>query len=179
MILNLPLIHFQHREFEMAILLKDAFMKYIANLSATYGHHMLPLLLLNLFPSQSHVNPQPLSPKKPNDICIEMDTQTDTHLLHGVHFDRRGCNWVCTIDPQDSWTVTFPLPYPSYPASWTVLSPFSVQDSHNISSNDRHHHKLSSLNNNKTEIIYLSINVSRMFILQIPITRSCHCLLKS
>ena len=86
----------------MDILLKDAFMKYIANLSATYGHHMLPLLLLNLFPSQSHVNPQPLSQKKPNDIFIEMDTQTDTHLLHGVHFDRRGCNWVCTIDPQDS-----------------------------------------------------------------------------
>ena len=101
-ILNLLFIHFQAWEFEMDILLKDAFLKYIANLSATYGHHMLPLLLLNLFPSQSHVNPQPLSPKKPNDICIEMDTQTDTHLLYGVNFDRRGCNWVCTIDPQDS-----------------------------------------------------------------------------
>ena len=44
----------------MAILLKGAFMKYIANLSATYGHHMLLLLLLNLFPSQSHVNPTTL-----------------------------------------------------------------------------------------------------------------------
>ena len=164
MILNLPLIHLQAREFEMAILLKGAFMKYIANLSVTYGHHMLPLLLLNLFPSQSHVNPPPLSPKKPNHICIEMDTQTDTHLLHGVHFDRGGCNCLCTIDPHDSWTVTCPLPYPSYPASWTLLSPFAVQDSHNISSYDRHHHKLSSLNNNKTGIIYLSPNVSLMFI---------------
>ena len=39
-------------------------------------------------------------------------------------------------------------------------------------------HKLSSLNNNNTGI-YLSLNVKRMFILKIPITRSCHCLLKS
>ena len=54
-------------------------MKYIANLSATYGHHMLLLLLLNLFPSQSHVNPPPLSPKKPNHICIQMDTQIKTY----------------------------------------------------------------------------------------------------
>ena len=156
-------------------------MKYIGNLSTTYGHHMLPLLLFNLFPSQSHVKPQPLSPKKPNNICIGMDTQTDTHLLNGVHFDRWGCKLLglhhrstrflnCNL----STTISI-LPW----ASWTVLSPFSVQDSRNISSNDRHHHKLSSLNNNKTGIIYLSLNVSLMFILQIPITRSCHCLLKS
>ena len=77
-------------------------MKYIANLSAPYGHHMLPLLLLSLFPSQSHVNRQPLSPKKPNNICIELDTQKDTHLLHGIHFLRWGGNWLCIIDPQDS-----------------------------------------------------------------------------
>ena len=96
-------------------------------------------------------------PKKPNDIFIhcQMNTQTDTNLLHGVHFDRGGCNWVCTIDPHDSWTVTCPLPYPSYPASWILLSPFSVQDSRNMSSNDRHHHTL-SLENNKTGIIPLS-----------------------
>ena len=54
--------------------------------------------------------------------------------------------------------VTFPLPYPSSPASWILLSPLSVQDSRNISSNDRYHHRLSSLDNNKTGI-YLSVNL--------------------
>ena len=164
MILNLPLIHFQPWEFEKAILFKVPLWNTLANLSRTYGHHMLPLLLFNLFPSQSHVKPPTPPPKKANDVYIQMDTQTDTHLLHGVHFDRGGCNWVCTIDPHDSWTVICPLPYPSYPASWILLSPFSVRYSRNISSNDRHHHKLSSLDNNKPEIIYLSPNVSLMFI---------------
>ena len=51
--------------------------------------------------------------------------------------------------------VNFPLPYPSSPASWILLLPLSVQDSHNISSNDRYHHSLSSLDNNK-----LGINLS-------------------
>ena len=78
-------------------------MKCTANLSATYSHHMLLLLLFNLFPSQSHVKlPIPPPKKKPNNVFIQMDTQTDTHLLHGVHFDRGGGNWVCTIDPHDS-----------------------------------------------------------------------------
>ena len=52
--------------------------------------------------------------------------------------------------------VTFPLPYPSSPASGKLLLTLSVQDSHNISLNDRYHHSLSSLYNNKT-VIYLSI----------------------
>ena len=141
----------------MAILLKDAFMKYIGNLSETYAHHMLPLLLLNLFPSQSHVNPQLLSPKKPNDMC--RDGHTDRHTLTSrslfrssglqlvLHYRSRrflNCNLSTTISIFN-------------PASWTLLSPFSVQDSRNIS-NDRHHHKLSSLNNNKKGIIYLSVS---------------------
>ena len=41
----------------------------------------------------------------------------------------------------------------------------------NISSNDRHHHKLSSLDNNTTRILYVFLNASK-----IPITRGCHCL---
>ena len=78
-------------------------MNYTANLSATYSHHMLLLLLFNLFSSQSHVKPPtPPQKKKPNNVFIQMDTQTDTHLLHAVHFDRGGCNWVCNIDPHDS-----------------------------------------------------------------------------
>ena len=85
----------------MAILLKGAFMKYTANLSTTYGHYMLLLLLLNLFPLQLHVNPPPLSPKKAKPY-LYTDGHTDRHLLHGVHFDCRGSNWVCTIDPHDS-----------------------------------------------------------------------------
>ena len=124
-------------------------------------HYYLTCFLYN-----DMLTPSPLSHKKPNNTCIQMETQTDTHLLHGVHFDRGGCNWVCTIDSHDSWTVTCPLPYPSFPASWTQCCHlFSVQESRNISSNDRRdHHKLSSLNNNKTGIIYLSPNVSLMFI---------------
>ena len=51
-----------------------------------------------------------------------------------------------------------PQPYSSSPASLTVLSPLSVQDSRNISSNDRYHHRLSSLDSNKTGI-YLSIYI--------------------
>ena len=152
-------------------------MKYIANRSATYGHHMLLLLLFNLFPSQPHVNPPHHSqPKKAKRyLCVQIDTQTDTHLFHGVHFDHGGCIWVCNIDPHDSRTVTCPLPYSSYPASWTLLSPFSVQDSHNMSSNDRHHHKSSSLDNNKTGTIYLSPNVSLMLIKnnkKLPLSKS-------
>ena len=64
----------------MAILLKGAFMKYIANLSATYGHHMLLLLLLNLFPSQSHVNPPPPTTlPKSQTISVYRWTHRQTH----------------------------------------------------------------------------------------------------
>ena len=40
------------------------------------------------------------------DICsIQVDTQTDRHLLHGVHLDRGGCNWLCIMDPHYSVTL--------------------------------------------------------------------------
>ena len=52
---------------------------------------------------QNHMlSPLSLPPKKPNDHCLQMGTQTDTHLFHGVHFDRGCCKWVPTIDPHDS-----------------------------------------------------------------------------
>ena len=80
--------------------------------------------------------------------------QTDTYPPCG---DRGGCNngFAPSNHMIPEMYVTFPQPYPS-PASWTLLSPLSIQDSRNISSNDRYHYRLSSLDNNKTGI-YLSI----------------------
>ena len=122
------------------------------NLSCFLYNHMSLCLSL----SQS-----PL-PKAKRDLYT--DGQTDTYSMHLLHLDRGGCNWLCNIDLHDSRNVTCPLPCTSSPASWTLLSPISVQDSSNISSTDRNHHKLSSLDNNKTGILYLFPNVSLMFI---------------
>ena len=85
----------------------------------------------------------------------QTDTQTDTYPPCG---DRGGCNngFASSIHVILEMYVIFPLPYPSSPACWTLLLPLSVQDSQNISSNDRYHHTLFSLDNNKTGI-YLSI----------------------
>ena len=91
--------------------------------------------------------------------CIPTDTQTDRQTdTYAPCGDRGGCNngFASSIHIIPEMYVTFPLPYPSSPASWTLLLPLSVQDSHNISSNDRYHHSLSSLDTNKTGN-YLSI----------------------
>ena len=61
-------------------------------------------------------------------ICMQMATQTDRHLLQAVHFNHGGLNWLCTINPHDSWNITCLLPYLSSPASWTLLPPPSVQE---------------------------------------------------
>ena len=130
----------------------------------TYGHRMLLLLLFVLFPLQTYVfMPPPLPTPTPQSKTTSVYRRKRRHLIHSVYLDRGGCNWLCIIDPHDSWNVTCPLPCTSTPASWTLLSPISVQDSSNISSNDRHHHKLSSLDH-KTGILYLFPNVSLMFI---------------
>ena len=72
MILYLLLIHFQAWEFERPFCLRC--LHEIANLCATYGHHMLLLLLFVLLPLQSHFTPLPSKEKKkPNDICIRSD----------------------------------------------------------------------------------------------------------
>ena len=92
--------------------------------------------------------------------CIQTDrqthTQTDRHLPPCG--DRGGCNngFASSIHMIPEMYVAFPLPYPSSPASWILLLPLSVQDSQNISSNDRYHHSLSSLDNNKTGIYVFS-----------------------
>ena len=102
----------------------------------------------------SHAPPPP-PPPPGKKIQVIFGRQTDTYPPCG---DRGGCNndFASSIHMIPEMYVTFPLPYPSSPASWTLLLPLSVQDSHNISSNDRYHHSLSSLDNNKTGI-YLSI----------------------
>ena len=99
--------------------------------------------------------------KNPSDIRLYTDGHTDRQRERDTYppcRDRGGCNngFASSIHMIPEMSVTFPLPYPSSPASWTLLLLLSVQDSHNISSNDRYHHSLSSLDNNKTEI-YLSI----------------------
>ena len=132
-------------------------MKNIAILCATYGHHILLLLPVSLFNSFtircSYASPPPTPTRK--KIQVIFGRQTDTYPPCG---DRGGCNndFASSIHMIPEMYVTFPLPYPSSPASWTLLLPLSVKDSHNISSNDRYHHSLSSLDNNKTGI-YLSI----------------------
>ena len=98
--------------------------------------------------------------KNPSDIRLYTDGHTDRQreTLTPPSGDRGGCNhgFASSIHMIPEMYIAFPLPYPSSPASWTLLLPLSVQDSHNISLNDRYHHSLSSLDNNETEI-YLSI----------------------
>ena len=75
--------------------------------------------------------------------CIQTDTQTDRQTdTYPPCGDRGDCNngFVSSINIIPEMYVSFPLPYPSSPASWTLLLPLSVQDSQNISSNDRYHH---------------------------------------
>ena len=98
---------------------------------------------------------QPPPPPGKKSKRYPADRQTDTYPSCG---DRGGCNngFASSIHIIHEMYVAFPLPYPSSPASWTLLLPLSEQDSHNISSNDWYHHSLSSLDNNKTGI-YLSI----------------------
>ena len=146
-------------------------MKYIANLCQLTATICSCCCYLSCF-LYNHLFLCPLPPSKTTSVY----KRTDRHLLHAAHFDRSGCNWLCTIDPHGSWNVSCPLPYPSSPASWTLLSPLSVQDSRNISSNGRHHHKLlSSLGNNKKEY-YTSIQMCHWCSFKTSITRNCHCL---
>ena len=93
--------------------------------------------------------------------CIQTDTQTDTDRQTDIYppcGDRGGCNngFASSFHVIPEMYVIFPLPYPSSPVCCTLLLPLSLQDSQNISSNDRYHHSLFSLDNNKTGI-YLYI----------------------
>ena len=125
-------------------------MKYIAILCATYGHHMLLLLPVSLF-LYNKISHAPRKKILAISGCIQTDTQTDRQTdTYPPCGDRGDCNngFVSSINMIPEMYVIFPLPYPSSPASWTLLLPLSVQDSQNISSNDRYHHSLSSLDNN-------------------------------
>ena len=139
-------------------------MKYIANLCQLTATTCSCCCYLSCFLYNHVFMPPPLLTPTPQSETTSVYRRKRRHLLHAVYLDRGGCNWLCIIDPHDSWNVTCPLPCTSSPASWTLLSPLSVQDSSNISSTHRNHHKLSSLDNNKTGILYLFPNVSLMFI---------------
>ena len=94
----------------------------------------------------------------------QTDRQTDTYSMEIISIVGVAIGFAPWMHMIPEMYVTLPLPCPSSPASWTLLSPLSVQESRKISSNDRHHHKLSSLNNNKTGILYPFPNVSLMLI---------------
>ena len=121
-------------------------------------YYQFPCFLYN----KTFSPPRPARIKNPSDIRLYTDGHTDRQTDRQTLTPHAGIVGVAlmTLHHQSIMTpemyVTFPLPYPSSPASWTLLLPLSVQDSHNISSNDRYHHSLSSLDNNKTGI-YLSI----------------------
>ena len=68
MILNLLLIHFHAWEFERPFCLRC--LNEIANLCATYGHHMLLLLTLDSLPLQLHFTPFPSKQKKRQTISV-------------------------------------------------------------------------------------------------------------
>ena len=70
-----------------------------------------------------------------------MDTQTDTYSMEFISIVGVAIGFAPWIHLIPEMYVTFPLPYPASPASWTLLSPLSVQNSRKISSNDRHYHK--------------------------------------
>ena len=173
MILNLLLILFQAREFEMAILFEVPSwntLQICAQLIATTCSCCcyLSSFLYNHKFSRPHPPGKKKKKKKEKrhlHVYLYTDGHTDRQTLTPYRsFQLWGYNWLCTVDPHDSWNQTCPLPYPSSPASWTLLSLLSEQDSRNISLNDRHHHKLSSPDNNKTGMLYLFRNVSLTFI---------------
>ena len=145
-------------------------MKYITNLCTSYGHHMLLLLLFVLFSLQSYVliptshlqkkQPQKTKESEKLTVFLYTDEHTDRHLLHAIHFNRGGRNWLCTIDPNEmkcnlSTSISIFLSL----LDIIMLSPLFVQDSCKISSSYRHHHNLSSLDNNKKGILYTSFQM--------------------
>ena len=68
MILNLLVIHFHAREFERSFCLRC--LNEIANLCATYGHHMLLLLPFDSLPLQLNFTPFPSKQKKRQTISV-------------------------------------------------------------------------------------------------------------
>ena len=156
---NVPLTFFQAKEFEIGILFFEVLswntLQFCAQLTVTTSscYYQFPCFLYNKTFSRT---PEKKSKRYPAVYRrTHRQTERDTYPPCG---DRGGCNngFASSIHMIPEMYVTFPLPYPSSPASWTLLLPLSIQDSHNISSNDRYHHSLSSLDNNKTGI-YLSI----------------------
>ena len=148
-----PLSIFQAKGFEIGILFFEVLswkiLQFCAQLTVTTSscYYQYPCFLYNKMFSRP-----PPPEKRSKRYPADRQTLTPHAGIVGVA--------IMTLHHQSTWFlksyVTFPLPYPSSPASWTLLLPLSVQDSHNISSNDRYHHSLSSLDNNKTGI-YLSI----------------------
>ena len=155
MILNLPLIFFQARESKMP---SSNILQICANLRPPHAPVVaicpVSFTIICFYASPS---PSPHSPKR-NDICILTDRQTLTPCSLS-----RSWGLQLALHHRCTWFLKCNLSTTVY-ISWTLLSSHSAQDSSNISSNGRYHHKLSSLGNNKTGILYLFLNVSLMFI---------------
>ena len=153
---------FQAKEFEISILFFEVLsrntLQFCAQLTVTTSscYYQFPCFLYNK--TFSHPPPPPVKKSKRYPAVYRRTHRQTDRDTYPPCWDRGGCNngFASSIHMIPEMYVAFPLPYPCSPASWTLLLPLSVQDSHNISSNDRYHHSLSSLDNNKTGI-YLPI----------------------
>ena len=154
---NVPLIFFQAKEFEIGILFFEVLswnaMQFCAQLRSP--HAPVTTSFPVSFTIRCYHPPPGKKSKRYPAVYRRTHRQRDTYLPCG---DRGGCNngFASSMHMTPEMYVAFPLPYPCSPASWTLLLPLSVQDSHNISSNDSYHRSLSSLDNNKIGI-YLPI----------------------
>ena len=113
MILNLSLLLFQARESEMA---SWNTLQICANLRPPHAS-AVAICPVSFTIICFYASPSISQPPAPQSETTSAYRRTDRHLLHVVHFDHGGCNWLCTIDSHDSWNVSCPLPYPSSPTS--------------------------------------------------------------
>ena len=177
-----PLILFQVREFEMAMLfevLSGNTLQFCAQLTATTysSYRYLSCFLYNLM-----FWPPPLPPaKKTKQKQQQKTTKTKQSKKLTVYLYTDGNTDTHTLAPSSSfqsWGSQLALYHQStrflkYNLSATISVFPSLLDTAAtsfrtgtaiISSNDRHHHNLSSLDNNNTGILYLLPKVSLMFI---------------
>ena len=101
MILNPPLILFQARESEIP---SWNTLQICANLRPPHTPVVATICPVS-FTIVCFYAASPLPTPLPQSETTSVYRRTDRHLLQAVNFDRGGCNWLCIIDPHDSWNV--------------------------------------------------------------------------
>jgi len=133
MILNLPLILFQAREFEMAILFEVPSwntLQICAQLTATICSCYCYLSCFR----HNYMFSCPPTPQQGDTISVYRLTQSPTDTYSMPFISIVGvCNWLFTIDTHDSWNVIRPLPISIFlsPLDTVCCHLFSVQASSN------------------------------------------------